>query len=93
MINRDWKIPWRAIEIMKEVKDIMGELNIHVNHIYREANQLADLIANIAINQVEKLQFNSFIQLPTAAKMILNMDKHQVPSLRIRTRRFNIHNH
>ncbi|KAG5579118.1 hypothetical protein H5410_049745 [Solanum commersonii] len=63
-------------------------------YIYIEGNQLADCITNITINHEDKQQYASFYELPIKASKILNMDKQQIPTIRIRTRRItNTSNH
>ncbi|WMV25323.1 hypothetical protein MTR67_018708 [Solanum verrucosum] len=94
MIKRDWKVPWTLIERIEEIQDIMNILNTQVVHIYREGNKLVDCITNIAINHEDKQQYASFYDLPIKARKNLNMDKHQIPAIRIRTRRItNTSNH
>uniref|UniRef100_A0A0V0GPZ5 Putative ovule protein n=1 Tax=Solanum chacoense TaxID=4108 RepID=A0A0V0GPZ5_SOLCH len=75
--------------MMEDIHDIAKKLNVNVQHISRETNQLADYIATTAINKEEKQQYNSFSQLPSLGKRILNIDKQQIPSVRIKTRRIN----
>lgn len=87
MIQKEWRIPWELNERIEEIHELMNTLHIHIKHIFREANQLADLIANTTIDQEEKQQFLNFNQLPSRAKKILNMDKQQIATIRIRTRR------
>uniref|UniRef100_A0A0V0GSI0 Putative ovule protein n=1 Tax=Solanum chacoense TaxID=4108 RepID=A0A0V0GSI0_SOLCH len=60
-----------------------------IQHTLREGNNLADFVANIVIRVVGVVQFYTSISLPTKGRCILNMDKAQVPSLRIRTRSIN----
>lgn len=68
MIRRNWKVRWTLIERIEEIQDIMNILNIQYVHIYREGNQLADCITNIAINHEDKQQYASFYELPIKAK-------------------------
>ena len=65
----------------------MATIQIHIVHIFREANQLVDCITNIAINQKDRQQYHKFQDLPSIARKILNMDKHQIRAIRIRTRK------
>ncbi|KAK4707484.1 hypothetical protein R3W88_032976 [Solanum pinnatisectum] len=74
-------------ERIEEIHELMNTLHIHIKHIFREANQLADFITNTTIDQEEKQQFLNFNQLPSRVKKILNMDKQQIAIIRIRTRR------
>ncbi|WMV29406.1 hypothetical protein MTR67_022791 [Solanum verrucosum] len=92
MIQRSWKVPWSLIQKIEEINEIMSTLNIQLVHIFREANQLADYITNIAINHEDIQPYYSFQELPSKARKILNMDKQQIPSIRIRTRKINISN-
>lgn len=78
------------MEEVEETLKLMEEKEIQVDHVLREANQLADYIANTTINSEEKHVFSSFIQLPMMARKLINMDKHEIPSLQIKTRSKNI---
>ncbi|PHT39376.1 hypothetical protein CQW23_22949 [Capsicum baccatum] len=78
MIKGEWKIPWLLAEIIDEIRSRSMQLNMHISHTYREANQLADYMANIAIEHDQMLQFHEFNQLPSQAKKIINMDKQQI---------------
>lgn len=59
---------------------------VEITHIYREANQLVDCIVNLAFGQKDKQQYQSFIELPSIARRIMDIDKSQVPSLRVKTK-------
>lgn len=49
ILKKDWRIPWELVHIIKECITIMELINIQVEHAYREANQLVDYMANLAI--------------------------------------------
>lgn len=87
MLMREWKIPWELIEIIEEARDIVEKYQYRVTHVYREGNQLADALANHAIDKNERCTYSMFAQLPKRCTAILNMDKHQMTSLRIRSRK------
>ncbi|WMV21500.1 hypothetical protein MTR67_014885 [Solanum verrucosum] len=74
-------------ENREEMQEIMANIHIQVMYISREVNQLADCIANLAINQEEKQHYDSFHNLPYRARRILNMDKQHTPTIRIKTKR------
>lgn len=69
------------------------QLNIHISHIYREANQLADFMEKIAIEHEQSIQHDEFNQLPSTGRKIINIDKQQIPVIRVKTRKIsNTHN-
>lgn len=44
------KISWEIIERFKDNRELIRHFNKHINHIFREANQLADYITNTTIH-------------------------------------------
>ncbi|WMV37718.1 hypothetical protein MTR67_031103 [Solanum verrucosum] len=50
---------------------------------------MADCIANLSFNGANRFSCTSFTELPTNAKKILNLDKHQVANLKIKTKKIN----
>ncbi|WMV55471.1 hypothetical protein MTR67_048856 [Solanum verrucosum] len=89
MLIKEWKIPWSYVEKIEEIQQCIARKQVQVKHIFREANHLADYLANIALDQAEHVQVQSFYNLPSTERRIINMDKQQIPSLRIKTRRIN----
>ena len=59
----------------------MATIQIHIVHIFREANQLVDCITNIAINQKDRQQYHKFQDLPSMPRKILNIDKQRYQKL------------
>ncbi|KAH0737102.1 hypothetical protein KY290_035807 [Solanum tuberosum] len=87
MILREWKIPWEILDIVEEARQIVEQNSFKVQHAYREGNQLVDVIANSAYSKSEVHEYKQFEQLPANCRRILNMDKAQIASLRIKTRK------
>ena len=58
MIQREWRVPWSLIDKKEEIHMIVVTIQIQIVHIFREANQLADCITNIAINQKNRQQYH-----------------------------------
>ncbi|KAG5610995.1 hypothetical protein H5410_022276 [Solanum commersonii] len=52
----------------------------------------ANYLAKLAINTQQKMIFQQFNQLEKQGIKILNMDKHHVPAVRIKTRKIYINN-
>lgn len=72
---------WEIMELVEEIQEHIRIQQIHIKHIFREKNQLANYVANLAINQLQSIQFNTFNQLPFKAKGILNLNKLLVPTI------------
>jgi len=89
---RNWRIPWVLVERIKDIQEIMPHMVVTIKHIFREANQLADYITNVAINKVGKQHFQNFNQLTSMGRRILNIDKQQIPSIKVKTRKIYINN-
>lgn len=58
--------------------------NLQIIHTYREANYLADHMANIAIDSNSMYKFWGFGELPSSARRLVNIDKQQIPLVRVR---------
>lgn len=57
--------------------------NVVIRHIHREANQLADKLANAVLTYREDITCNSNQQLPRGCGTVLKLDKIQILSLSI----------
>lgn len=90
---KQWKVPWQIVEQVEEIQQLQHGIQTDFRHIFREANQFADKLANTTIDQKQHMLIQSFQQLPTQSKGILNMDKAQIASSRIKTRKINIIQH
>ena len=55
-------------------------------HLFREANQLVDKLANVVLDQPITLVVDNFSQLPIECRKLLNSDTAQISNLRIRAR-------
>lgn len=70
---------------------IMQHFQVIIKYIFREANQLADKLANLALDQDERIQRHTFQQLPVICRRIVNMEKTQIAATRIKTRKITLH--
>lgn len=87
MIKEKWSVPWETMTKMEEIREFTKQLNVHLTHIFREANQLADCMANIAFNHDDIVQVHNFNQLASWGRRILNCDKSSIPTIRVKTRK------
>lgn len=79
-----WEIPWCITSEIRKTEDLIKGREVVVEHTFKERNQLLDFLANYVLIFVgtDNYSFLNFQQLPGGAKVILNMDKSQVPNLR-----------
>ncbi|KAH0722533.1 hypothetical protein KY290_005185 [Solanum tuberosum] len=70
ILVRNWKTPWELVERVEDIQEIMSHMDVTIKHIFRKVNQLADYIANVAINKVEKQQSQNFNKLPITLLML-----------------------
>lgn len=49
MLSMEWKIPWEIVHLMEEIQQKSRFVKLQIHHTYREANTLADFLANLAI--------------------------------------------
>lgn len=56
-----------------------------IEHSLRERNKLEDFMANVVFSFADKdfISYIDFQALPREAEALLNMDKSQIPNLRI----------
>ncbi|KAH0661911.1 hypothetical protein KY284_026842 [Solanum tuberosum] len=87
MITNQWRIPWAYAEKIEDIQRSITSRQVHVKHMFREANNLADYLANAALDQTETVQAHGFYDLSSKGRRIINTEKHKIPSLRIKTRR------
>lgn len=50
---------------------------------------MVDCITNLVFNRADRFSSFNFMELPTKARHILNLNKQQITNLKIRTKRFN----
>lgn len=85
-LKNEWRVPWEIIDVIEDTLELMQQKTVKLSHTFREGNQLADYLANYAMEQVGKSQFWGFGQLPSLARRICNIDKQQIPAIRIKTK-------
>jgi len=80
-------LPWELEDKVEEIREIMQKINATITHTFREGNCLANSLANIAIESQAEHQYFSFKEMPLTERRILNAEKAQIPTLKIRNRK------
>ncbi|XP_047259239.1 uncharacterized protein LOC124891563 [Capsicum annuum] len=86
IITSTWKLPWSVTVELEEIGELLENLNVQVTHVMREGNQLADYLANSALEYIDII-VHSFNELDSQGMKIINSDKLQCPYLRVRAAR------
>lgn len=50
VIAEEWTVPWSISEEVEEIKELMTRCNVMVSHTLIEGNNLADHLANYALD-------------------------------------------
>ncbi|KAK4717905.1 hypothetical protein R3W88_016243 [Solanum pinnatisectum] len=62
MILKTWRIPWKIAEILEYIIREVEQQQVTIKHIYREGNQMAYYLANLAIGQTEIQEYENFTE-------------------------------
>lgn len=74
IILKEWRVPWNIKGQIEQIQEIAVNKSITFKHTYREANQLADTLANLALEENKDIQYSSFQQLSKECRGIINLD-------------------
>lgn len=83
VMTGEWTVPWSVAAYVEEIKELMTQCNVTVDHTLREGNRLADHLANFTLD-VGPMEAHCFWELDIRGRRIVNNDKLQCPYLRIR---------
>ncbi|KAH0632683.1 hypothetical protein KY284_035469 [Solanum tuberosum] len=79
-----WSTPWRMRKTVDEIIELILRHNIQFNQCYREANKVADKLASCSHLTNTTIVFTDTSGLPAHVKGLLNLDKWQFSSFRIK---------
>lgn len=82
MIVRKKPPPWVLHHWWAEIQDLLSSLGCSISHVYREANQVADTLAEHAVFQRQNEVFYTRHELPTRAKAYALADAAALPNIR-----------
>lgn len=72
--------------IVEDTLVLMKDATINMEHIYREGTSLSYYLANHAFEVEGRQLYNTFRELPSQGRKVLNLDKLEVPNLRIKSK-------
>jgi len=84
ILNGEWESPWSVTMEVNSINRIRNSISVRVQHSFREGNTLADFFANLVFVFAGNYEFNSFHEVPTTAKKIINLEKCNTPYIRIK---------
>ncbi|XP_059277807.1 uncharacterized protein LOC132031987 [Lycium ferocissimum] len=83
-IKREWKPPWKIAKEIQQIQNLVEENGFNISHWFREANKPADKLASFSHSTNGIQVFNSFSVVPRSVRGLINLDKWNLPSFRIR---------
>lgn len=87
MINGNISTSWLLKDEIKKIQAMKTNGQIEFNHILREGNSTADLLANLAEFHNSNSFFTAAVNLPIHIMSTLNNEEKGRPTFRIRVRR------
>lgn len=75
--------PWSLIPWWSALKQLILQINCPIMHTYREGNQLADALANYAVQTGRNTEFDSIKGLPPRARGYALADIRGIPNIRV----------
>lgn len=77
------EIPWRCWHIIQEILKIASSMQLSFQHCFREANKVADSLANVGCGSTTASSFLSTSELPKETLGHFVLDVNGIPSLRV----------
>lgn len=85
--NEASQAPWRLVELVDRIKEIMEERGVIVQHCYREANKVADKLAFLSHIHKKNWIFTAYTGLPSSVRGLLQLDRLEMASFRVRQKK------
>ncbi|MQM17743.1 hypothetical protein Taro_050720 [Colocasia esculenta] len=83
MMKGNYSIPWRLSIITQDILYRCQNIHVSLSHIYREANQVADILAGFGCSITNSCcVWSSWADLPPSVKGPYRLDKMGLPSIR-----------
>nr|XP_009766397.1 PREDICTED: uncharacterized protein LOC104217776 [Nicotiana sylvestris] len=84
IIIQEVSAPWAVDTIVRKIITLLSDKQIRFSHVYKEGNAVADSLAKYTIDEEISGTFEEFHQLHAQARKLINIDKTQIPSFRVR---------
>ncbi|XP_019248602.1 PREDICTED: uncharacterized protein LOC109227864 [Nicotiana attenuata] len=83
-MNRKTTTPWRMIQAVDTIKQVIDEKGFVVQHCFREENKVADKLAALGHTHKRRLVYTNYERLPRVVRGLIQLDKWEMASFRIR---------
>nr|XP_009784649.1 PREDICTED: uncharacterized protein LOC104233038 [Nicotiana sylvestris] len=83
-VNEESSTPWRLLQIVDKIKQIVSEKGAAVKHRNREVNKVADKLASINHLHKQAIVFSNFTGLPRQIRGLHQLDRGEMTSFRIK---------
>nr|XP_009767528.1 PREDICTED: uncharacterized protein LOC104218683 [Nicotiana sylvestris] len=74
-VKEEADTPWRLLQTVNKIKEIMEEKKVTVKHCYREANRVADRLAAISHTHKQHITTSNSEALPRQIRGLLHLDR------------------
>ncbi|XP_075111672.1 uncharacterized protein LOC142181903 [Nicotiana tabacum] len=81
-LTGEWNPPWVIGTMVEDIRELMNRANVKLSHTLKEGNQLADHIANYALDN-GPMECHGFEELDLQGRTLVNSDKLQCPCIRV----------
>ncbi|KAH0715165.1 hypothetical protein KY284_008070 [Solanum tuberosum] len=82
VLTGKWECPWNIAVEVDQIMEMMKAKNIHIQHIMREGNKLADHIANLALD-TGGCKYHHFREMDSKGRKIINADKSKFYHIKV----------
>ena len=82
MVNGNGRVPWKLWRTISRIQALALGRRITFSHVYREANGVADALANLASSTGIGQSFGAFA-LPDYIQGLARLDKMRIPYVRL----------
>ena len=75
---------WPYLSLLSQIKELLRGVDFQIRHVYREANRVANGLANQAVRTRNSSEFSGSLCLPSDVRLALLQDVRGMPVLRVK---------